>query len=396
VRSARRREGPALLQGLVVCGRCGARMTVRYHHRHGQAFPEYACQNDSIKRALHPACQIIPGTAIDKAVSALLLQTLTPITLEVALTVAAELDQRAHEADQLRLKHVERARSDAELARRRYLAVDPENRLVADTLEADWNDKLRQLARAQDDYDRATANGNGQLTDDQRAKVMALAQDFPRLWSDPATPQRERKRMIRLLIDDVPLIRDHQITSHVRLKGGQTHTLTLPLPRPATELRRTPPELIDKIDRMLDHHTEAQIAKILNHQNQRSFDGKPLTATIVHRLRTSHHLTSRYDRLRANGLLTVTEIAQQLGVHHQTIKHWHAAGLLNSHQLNDRNERLYEPPAHGDPRLVTRRGWQGRIPLVVATSPVWRMRCGREGERRRAVCRPRSSGGLSG
>jgi DNA invertase Pin-like site-specific DNA recombinase len=363
------REGPALLQGLVVCGRCGARMTVRYHHRGGRAFPEYACQNDSIKRALHPACQIIAGTAIDKAVGALLLQTLTPITLEVALAVAAELDQRAHEADQLRLQHVERARYDAELARRRYLAVDPENRLVADTLEADWNDKLRQLAHAQDDYDRARENGNGRLSDDQRAKVTALAQNFPRLWSDPATPQRERKRMIRLLIDDITLIRDQQITAHVRLKGGQTHTLTLPLPPSIGELRRTPPEQIDKIDQLLDHHTEAEIARILNQQHQRSFDGKPFTATIVHRLRTSHRLTSRYERLRANGLLTITEIAQQLGVHHQTIKHWHAAGLLTAHQLNDRNEQLYEPPAAGDPRLVRHRGRQVKTREAVPSTP---------------------------
>ena len=149
------REGPALLQGLVVCGRCGKRMAVRYHHRRGQPLPSYACERDAIKRALHPACQIIPGSRIDDAVGELLLDTLTPLALEVALAVASELDQRAAEADELRLKHIERARYDAELARRRYLAVDPDNRLVADALEADWNDKLRQLTQAQDDYDRA-------------------------------------------------------------------------------------------------------------------------------------------------------------------------------------------------------------------------------------------------
>jgi len=352
------REGAPLLQGLVVCKRCGARMTVRYHHRGGRALPEYACQNDSIKRALKHACQIIPGSQLDKPLSALLLETLTPLALEVALTVAAELDQRAHQADQLRLKHVERARYDAELARRRYLAVDPDNRLVADSLEADWNDKLRHLQDAQDEYDRAHQNGNGRLSAEQRQKVIALAQDFPRLWSDPATPQRERKRTIRLLIDDVTLSRDQQITAHVRFKGGQTHTLTLPLPPTIDQLRRTPRELINTIDQLLDHHTEAQIARILNQQDRRSFDGKQFTPTIVHRLRTSHRLTSRHDRLRARGLLTVTEIAHQLGVDHRTIKAWQTAGLLTSHQLNDRNERLYEPPTDNDPRLVKRRGWR--------------------------------------
>jgi DNA invertase Pin-like site-specific DNA recombinase len=350
------REGPALLQGLAVCGRCGKRMAVRYHHRRGQPLPSYACERDSIKRALHPACQIIPGSGIDLAVGELLLQTLTPIALEVALAVASELDQHAANADELRLKHIERARYDAELARRRYVSVDPENRLVADALEADWNDKLRQLAQAQDDHDRARTNGNGRLTAEQRNKVIALAQDFPRLWSDPATPQRERKRMVRLLIDDITLIRDQQITAHVRLKGGQTHTLNLPLPRPATELRRTATELIEKIDRLLEDHTEGEIAQILNDQGERSFEGKPFTATIVQRLRASRRLTTRHDRLRARGLLTPHETAKRLGVHIDTIKHWHAAGLLTAHNINDKHDRLYEPPEPGDPRLAKHRG----------------------------------------
>jgi DNA invertase Pin-like site-specific DNA recombinase len=352
------REGPALLQGLVVCGRCGKRMAVRYHHRRGQPVPDYACERDAIKRALHPACQIVAGERVDQAVGELLLKTLTPLALEVALEVAAELEQRAEQADQLRQRHVERARYDAELARRRYLAVDPDNRLVADALEADWNDKLRQLQAAQDDYDRARANGNGRLTAEQRAKVMALAQDFPRLWADPATPQRERKRMIRLLIDDVTLLRDQQITAHVRLKGGQTRTLTLPLPLTIGELRHTSPELIQQIDRLLDEHTEGEIAKILNRQGERSFEGKPFTATIVQRLRASHQLATRHQRLRARGMLTRPELATQLGVHIGTIHDWRVAGLLAAHKANDRPEWLYEPVAANDPRLTSRRGWR--------------------------------------
>jgi hypothetical protein len=97
------REGPALLQGMIVCGRCGGRMTVRYHQRRGQLFPDYLCQKESVERAAESTCQVIPGTAVDDAIASLLLDTLTPVTLEVALNVAAELEQRAKEADQLRL-----------------------------------------------------------------------------------------------------------------------------------------------------------------------------------------------------------------------------------------------------------------------------------------------------
>jgi hypothetical protein len=150
------REGPALLQGMVVCGRCGARMTVRYHYRRGDAVPDYVCQRDSVQSGT-PNCQIVPGAGLDRAVGRVLLDSLTPLAIEVAFTVASELDARAEEADYIRRQHVDRARYEADVAQRRYLAVDPANRLVADALEADWNDKLRELAQAQDDCERSQA-----------------------------------------------------------------------------------------------------------------------------------------------------------------------------------------------------------------------------------------------
>lgn len=149
------REGPALLQGLAVCGKCGRRMTVRYHTRtYGTCVPDYVCQVTGIAHGI-PICQAIPGASIDAAISTLVLDKLTPLTLEVALTVTDELAARAAQADQIRAAHVQRAEHNADAARRRYLAVDPTNRLVADALEAGWNDKLRELADARDDYDKA-------------------------------------------------------------------------------------------------------------------------------------------------------------------------------------------------------------------------------------------------
>src|SRR5664279_1834491 len=145
------REGPALLQGLAICARCGQRMTVRYHTRRGIESPDYYCGRDSIQSA-GPGCQYVPGATIDTAIADLLLATVTPLALEVALTVQTELETRAAQADTLRRQHVERARHHADLARRRYLAVDPDNRLVADTLEADWNNALRAVQTTQHEY----------------------------------------------------------------------------------------------------------------------------------------------------------------------------------------------------------------------------------------------------
>ena len=147
------REGPALLQGLILCGRCGERMTVRYHSREGRLWPEYLCQRDGIEHA-KPVCQQIPGAGIDQAIGELLVEAVSPVALEVALSVQQELQCRIEEADRLRQKQVERAQYEADLARRRYMRVDPDNRLVADSLEAEWNSKLRTLSETQQERER--------------------------------------------------------------------------------------------------------------------------------------------------------------------------------------------------------------------------------------------------
>jgi DNA invertase Pin-like site-specific DNA recombinase len=361
------REGTALLQGLAVCGRCGRRMTVAYHARGGTEIPDYQCMRECIDNA-GPRCQIIPGAAADAAVGQLLLEALTPLTLEVALTVQAEIEARAADADAMRASHVERARHRADLARRRYLAVDPGNRLVAGTLEADWNAALRALQAAQDDYDNASTSAAA-LTGTDKARIRALAADFPALWTNPATPQRERKRMARLLIDDVTMTKTDRIHLHVRFRGGQVTSLDVPIPAPAWQLRQTKPDTLALLGRLLDDHTDGQTAAALNAAGHRSGEGKPFTSRIVLDLRQSHQLPSHADRLRARGLLTMTEIADRLGVHISTIKAWRRAGLLTARKANDRNVPLFDPPDPADPRLVKRQGSKLARRVHTATTP---------------------------
>jgi DNA invertase Pin-like site-specific DNA recombinase len=362
------REGAALLQGLAVCGRCGRRMTVRYHRRRGALVPDYQCIGDSIQAA-RPRCLAVPGAGVDAAIGQLLLDTVTPLALEVALTVQAELEARADEADRLRASHVERARQRAELARRRYLAVDPDNRLVADTLEADWNDALRAHRAAQDDYERASHAANAALGDDAKARIRQLAANFPALWADPHIPQRERKRIARLLVEDVTLARTDQIHLHVRFRGGQTTSLAIPVPPTGWKARQTDPDTFALLDRLLDDHTDAEVADQLNAAGHRSGTGQPFTRLIVLHLRRTHQLPSHAQRLRALGLLTIGEITEQLHVHRSTIKDWHHAGLLHSHKANDKNERLYQPPTPGDPRLVKHMGSRLAKRVLIEPTP---------------------------
>jgi len=349
------REGPALLQGLVICGRCGKRMTVRYHSRREALLPEYICQRRGIEDA-GPVCAAVAGEGVDERIGELLLATVTPLALEVALAVQAELEGRAAEADAMRAGHVERARHVADSARRRYMAVDPDNRLVAANLEADWNESLRALASAQEDYERQAARDR-QVSDSDRARIVALASDFPTLWTDPRTPQRERKRMVRLLIEDVTLRRENQvITAQVRLKGGQTTSFEVRVGMPAYDIRRTPSEVVGEVDRLLDDHTEGEVAAELNRRGILSGTDQPFNAIMVSHIRRNYGLASRHDRLRARGLVCLQETAARLGVSTSTVKQWYRDGLLSGERLNDKGERYYEIPA------VTPRKPTGRPP----------------------------------
>lgn len=364
------REGPALLQGLVMCGVCGDRMTIRYHERQGKLQPEYICQRRGIDTAT-PICQRVLGAGVDEAIGALLLRTLSPTVLEVALQVQQELESRREEADRLRRQQVERARYDAELARQRYMQVDPNNRLVADALEAEWNEKLRALTEAEEEYERQSARACRELSEEQRARVLALATDFPAIWRDPKTPDRERKRMVRLLIEDVTLLRDETITAHVRYKGGKTESLSLPLPLSAWQLRQTSARVVQEVDQLLDQHTEGEIATLLNRRGFTSGEGRAFHRMIVKKIRRKYNLKTRYQRLREEGMLTVAEMAERLDVSTYTVKVWRREGLLRAHAYNGKNDRLYEHPGQDAPTKMQGRklSERRRFPRVTTIGP---------------------------
>jgi len=326
---------------------------------------DYNCQHANHERG-QPICQTIPGSGIDRAVGDLLLEMVQPVTLELAFAVQAELQARLQEMDQLRRQQVERARYEAELARNRFMQVDPNNRLVAGALEADWNDKLRVLTETQENYEQQRQKDRIVLDEASRQKVLALAQDLPRLWQHPGTSDQDRKRIVRLLIEDVTLIKAREITVHIRFKGGVTRTLTLPAPLTAWEERTTSPKVIHQIDQLLNTYTAAGVAAELNRRGCRSGMKLEFTQRIVGKLRRNYGLKCRYDRLRGKGFHTAAEMAAELGVSQTTIGIWYAHGLLKGYEYNDKGQRLYElPPEELRPkkqpgqcgRLSQRRGY---------------------------------------
>jgi hypothetical protein len=271
------------------------------------------------------------------------------VTLEVALAVQQEIENRSEEADRLRRQEVERARYQSDLARRRFMQVDPDNRLVADSLEAEWNQALRALFEAQERYEQQRQHDRAQLNDEQRRRILALAQDFPRLWNDPHMPDRERKRMVRLLIADVTLFKtDADLRAQVLFNGGATHTLHVLLPKRSWEVRQTPAAVVAEIDRLLDDHTEGEIASILNRKGLKSGNAVEYNKDMVSNVRRSYRLKSRYDRLRARGLLTMQQLAQRLDVTCDTVKIWRRADLLRGYRYNDK-QYLFDYPVENAP-----------------------------------------------
>lgn len=244
-RGAMPREGVGLLQGRVMCGVCGQRMRVRYQRVTSTLEPYYVCHAAVAHRAGKP-CQSIRGCDVDLAISSLLLQTVAPAAIEVALAVEDEIAGRIEQANAMRNRQLERARYDAELARRRYMNVDPANRMVADALEADWNARLRQLDDLQQEHDRQRMADERLLADEARARIRALAADFAVVWNDTRVEPVERKRMLGLLIEDVTLLKNEQIAIHVRFRGGQTTSLMVDKRKPIALIRKTLPEVVGR------------------------------------------------------------------------------------------------------------------------------------------------------
>jgi len=339
------REGPALLQGIVLCGQCGQPMGVHYVKQKGGEVPVYICQRAHFNRA-EKTCQTVPGRAVDEAVGALVLESVTPQALELVMAVQSELEVRLKEADQLRRQQVERAQYEADQARLRYMRVDPNNRLVADNLETLWNDKLKILAQAQEEYERGRLSDQQKLTDQQRQQILKLAGDFPRLWRDPKTSHRDRKRMVRLLLEDVTLKRNGRAVGvHLRFKGGAIKELHLPLPLPAWEARKTNVQLVQKVNELLENHDESQVAEKLNAEGLRSSCGHSFTRARISRLCQTHKLPGRTARLGQRGYLQGSEMAKLLGVHWGSLPYWRKLGFIKGTAQNLHVGYFYEAPS---------------------------------------------------
>lgn len=354
------REGAALLQGIVMCGRCGQRMTIRYHQRGGKLIPDYICQRAGIEHS-SPICQHIPGGNVDQAIEKLLIEKLTPESIEVALNVFEEVKKQQEKIKKAHQMRIAKLQYEADLAGRQYMQVDPANRLVAATLEKNWDEKLMQLQMVRDEYERQYKHNGQSLAPKIREQLLELIKDFPKLWYHPKTPQREKKRILRLMIKDVTLTRAKVITIKVRWRGGAYTTIEIPIPLPAPKARRTPEKTINRIRQLSQSCRPKQIVDILNQEGHITGTKQEFDIYKLKRVTNRHGIESYYQHLHEMGKLTLAEMAQHLGVCKDTVRKWHQAGLLTGYVANDKGECLFDLPVSQGPvkrqgvKLATRR-----------------------------------------
>ena len=348
------REGPALLQGLVLCGRCAAHMSPRYHQRRGQLVPDYICHMRTLQYRDKP-CQIIPGGEVDAAMGQLLVETMTPMTLDLTLAVQAELEGRVEQTDRLRGQQVERAEHEVEQARLRYMEVDPTHRLVAASLEADWNEKLRGLEEIRERVERERRADRSTFDETAKERIRALAKDFPAVWNDPAVLHRERKRMIALLVTDVTLTKEHeQITIGVRFRGGTITTLCIPVPLNAWRKRQTHPKALARLKVLLAAHTDGEAASKLNEERFTTGAGRPFDVAAVRWLQHRWGIKSYRDHLRDDGYLTAAEMAAKLGMSVGQVHQWRRGGRLLATRYSDRRGQFLHPIERQPPSIQAR------------------------------------------
>ena len=315
------REGGALLQSRAICGRCGSQMLVKYggatdskraNERH------YYCVGGKVARA-GESCQTMRGERIDAAVADFLVGAVNRSNIDLALSVEEQVRSDFARADRQRSHRVEALRHKAELAGRRYREVDPGYRLVAATLESEWNDALRKLDEAEAERSRLADEFQKTTDEVQRRRIRELSADFAVAWNAPTTGNADRKRMLALLVEDATLIRSgYSVAIQLRMRGGRALELDpVELLRPGVGVRNTPAETVAEVGRLTESMGDKAIAVELNRRGTLNCGDKPWTRQSIASLRHYHGLPSHLRRLqqakREQGWSTAEEISKVLG-----------------------------------------------------------------------------------
>jgi excisionase family DNA binding protein len=330
------REGAAICQGILRCGACGGSMTT-LHRREGSY---YECGHSRADHVNTPGCRSVKATVVDELIARRLLQALAPEEIALALAAADEHQDRRARSDRAFELRVERARYDAIRAERAFHACEPDNRLVARSLENRWEEKLRELK----DAEAELAEHVVPASEPSREQIEALARDLPALWAAQSTAHRDRKRLLRALIADVTLTskpESRELRVGIRWRSGAAEEHTIQRPPTPAEARRTPPEALELLRRLGPHRTNAEVLAELDAAGLRTGAGRPFDLKSVRWLRSQYKIPSPPEPLPRDGELTIDQLAERLGISRGAIYYWIGRGYLQARR--DDTGRLYIP-----------------------------------------------------
>ena len=328
------REGLALLQGMLLCGHCGRALTVRYMGN-GGIYPCYLCNRLRRDGLAHKDCVNFRCDLLDHAVAEEVLKALEPAQLELALAALEELEARDRTIGRQWQMRLERAEYEAALAERRYLEVDPSQRLVAATLERRWNAALMQWEELQKQAVQFRQQQARVATPEQKEKVLALAEQLPQLWHAPTTQAKDRKQMLRLLIKDITVEKSDipkQLLAHIRWQGNTCTDLTVQLPPNMADRVRYPTEIVDRVREMARYLHDADIAERFRQDGYSSATGKPYSTTIIRWIRFRYRIPP--VALCRPEELTVAQVAKRFGVSPGVVYYWIERGHLQARKMN--------------------------------------------------------------
>ncbi len=329
------REGHALLSGILLCGRCGRRMRTVYSGKAGNRWI-YICHGEQDRGAR--VCWMVSRQAIDAAVEDLLLRMIVPTELELSLAVEREVDAQADSLEEQWKLRFEQAEYEARRAERRYKAVDPDNRVVARTLESEWEARLQELAEVRRRLENAKREHRVQLSDEDRSRIRALARDLPAVWRASTTTPADRKAMLRLAIEAVtihPIDVPQRLTQiRVQWKSGAVDEFNVDRP----DNIRTPSAAVERIRqlaslRLYDHI----IAEKLNAEGVKSGTGRAWTSSAVKHVRLNHNILSSTAVLsrrnplpdrHPDGRYSIRGAMKRFGVSHRQLLRWVECGMV--------------------------------------------------------------------
>src|SRR3989441_5248757 len=327
------REGLALLQGLLLCGACGHALTVRYRGNGGNC-PTYQCNLLRREGLATKSCMVFRCDLLDGVIAEEMLKALQPAELELAMAALHELESRDQSILRQWQMRLERAAYEVALAERRYQEVDPANRLVAGTLERRWNDALVHLEEFKKEAAEFQRQEAHVATPEQKAQVLTLARDLPRLWHAPTTQSKDRKRMLRLLIKDITGEKppnQKQLLVHIRWQGGACSNVSVQLPLNIADRGRYPSAVVDKVRELACNWPDSEIADRLNREGQTSAKGRPYTVKIIQWIRCRYRIPPA--ELKRRGELTVQQMAKRFGTSDQVVYYWIEHQVIRSRRV---------------------------------------------------------------